>query len=523
MAPPEQKQIETAEVEHTGFAPEAPKPPKPDRNRHKLAPVQFAGKNIVLEDGSKKKFEELNEDEKKSLFEANEKGELKHGGMNDYNKVDKETFDYNKENTLRKIVDKSQHVSSFTSKGKITKENHQQIVKDAVASLKDHVSSYHKSLNSITSTLMEQHVDDWGVAVSEAVNDGSMGDMDSQEIYKFMKEDIDRIMFQEEESKPRSLGDHGIKHLANNAHNTVDMLTELQNSGLVIAGTDKKITGKDKLMALSIMANHDDGYAMGEAATTIPGTKKHKKFSGIIANEERDRYEKMFGKDGADAICGKDGKPGIIENHDKSDYDWEANPLQCSVALADVTALFGEDKVHDLFLRSPKAVGVCVAMRLLEEGWTKKPDEPKREDFKSDDEFKKNQDKFKADMDYYNSPEVQEKNKSLKGDFSKLKKKLHSIVDDSDLYEKRDKQALHNSVEGMSAGDFSSAQDVLGRYSGRLKGYKYDKDAKMMRVNMERSTEGNLVDSIFGDKVALDQVRKFEKDMPEKTDRKSVV
>lgn len=499
------EQVEKETVEHTGFPPpsEPPAPPKPPQ--HKLFKNQILDDtNIIMPDGTKKEFKDLSDDDKKKVYDAVEKGTVSFTGMNDYTKIDKETFQSNKERTLKRFADDKVVEVEFKLKGKVTKENSENVRQNLRGSLDSKIDHYKKGLSVITHDDLTQHVDDWIKAIDESVNDGSLGDVPAEELHKFIAEDLDRIIYQDQESKTRSLGDHGVKHLTTNAHNTIKILDELGKD----ATLKGKIKGKDKLMALTIMANHDNGYALGDSATSFDGTPNHKKYSGIIANQERDRYEKIFGKEGADIICGKDGGVGMIQNHDESDYDWENNPLQSSVALADVTACFGKDKVQDLFLRSADAMNVCTAMRLLEEEWPPgKP--PKEKNFKTKEEYEKAAKEFN-DNEVKTGYDI--KRKDIQSKFDKLKKSLNTILTNSD-FEQQDKVFLKKQIEEMSAGYFSSASDVLSRYSGRLTGFNYDPQTKIMGVNMEVSQEGHAIDSVFGDGVALRQFSKFTDDL----------
>jgi len=315
-------------------------------------------------------------------------------------------------------------------------------------------------MSSISRPMAEKYVDDSVMAISEGVKDGSLSGVSQADLDEHVRENVKRLIHQEIETRSRSLGDHGIRHSAVNARNSMSMLDELQKGGI-------KITGKDKLMALSIQANHDMGYTMGQAAVDVgaKGEIGHQANSERLAKEESERYEKVFGKEDTEKIT------HIIRTHDAPEFDWGKEPVASSVRLADNISLFGKEKVQDLFVRSPKAMALACKLRLAAEA---EPD----------------------NVELHHS----------------IKKQIHSSIDDED-FDDTDKELLHRQIDEMTEKGFSTSLDILSRFSGKVEDVKFDKANRIMDVDMKYSPEGQTVDALFGDSVASNQFNKFVKDM----------
>lgn len=426
---------------------------------HRIAPAQLT-KSVVIHfpDGSEKKYGELEPDEKARVDRAVSEGLAASKGMADYTSVTTSAFQYNMASNLGRYDDRSVDETKNDSTEEVTRENSGKFASSLRENGRTLLRKYSRVMTRISRPMAEKFVDDLSDAVSEGVRDGSISGVSQADLDEFVREDIKRIIHQEVETRRRSLGDHGIRHVVGDINSAMTMLGELQGGGV-------KVTGKQKLMALSALANHDIGYTVGDAATEAAKGKKHKEYSRDLVEQEKDRYNKIFGNEDGDRVR------AIIATHDDPVFDWEKDPVGSSVRLADNTSLFGEEKVQDLFLRSNRATELACRLRLAAEA---KPDD------------KKLQDDIKAQM--------------------------HEVID-SDEFEEADRESLHSQVDEMTEGKFSATTDILSRFSGKLQGFKYDSDKKMMNVNMKYSAEGQMVDQLFGDEVACRQFDKFTKDL----------
>ena len=120
-----------------------------------------------------------------------------------------------------------------------------------------------------------------------------------------------------------------------------------------------------------------------------------------------------------------------------------------------------------MFLRSPKATELACKLRLAAEA---QPDDKKLQD--------------------------------------NIKNQIHEVIDGGE-FDDADREPLHSQVDEMCEGKYSTTTDILSRFSGKLKGFKYEPDKKLMNVNMQYSSEGQMVDQLFGDEVACKQFNKF--------------
>lgn len=426
---------------------------------HKLDKSQLTvGVKVKFPDGTEKKYGQLSQDEKARVDKAISEGLAATKGFEDYTSVSPASFQSNMKVNLDRYDDQSVEESKNENEEPISKENIGEFSSGLRENGRTLLKKYSKAMSSISRPMAEQFVDEISNTVSEGVRDGSLGNVKQSDVDEFVRESVKRMLHQEVETRRRSLGDHGIRHVSGNCQSTMKMLGELQNSGM-------KITGKQKLMGLATMADHDIGYTVGDVGTDISKGKKHKEYSKQLADQDKDRYDKVFGREDGDKIR------AMIATHDDPVFDWDNDPVASSVRLADNTSLFGKDKVQDLFLRSPRATELACKLRLAAEA---KPDD------------KKLQENIKAQM--------------------------HEVVDSGE-FDDPDVEAMHSQIDEMSEGKFSTTTDILSRFSGELNGFKYDADKKMMNVNMRYSSEGQMVDQLFGDEVACKQFEKFSKDL----------
>jgi hypothetical protein len=425
---------------------------------YKIHPSQLSGNvDIKFPDGKSKKYGELSPDEKTRVDKAVGDGLAASKGLSDYSNVSPAAFKHNQSISLGLYDNKKIQEVKNENEEPTTKEN----VEEVSSSLRENgrtlLQKYAKSMSRYSRPMAEKFVDHLSDSVTEGIKDGSLNGVKQNDLDEFVRESVKRLVHQEVETRRRSLGDHGIRHVAGNCQSSMDMLGELQKGGI-------KITGKQKLMALATMSDHDIGYTVGDVGTDISKGKNHKDYSKDLSDQEPERFDKVFGEDAEKVRT-------MIATHDDPTFDWDKDPVGSVVRLADNTALFGKDKVQDLFLRSPKATSLACKLRLAAEA---KPGDKKLQD--------------------------------------EIKQQIHEVIDDGD-FEQADRESLHNQVKEMSEGKFSTTVDILSRFSGKLEGFKYDSEKKLMHVNMKYSSEGQMVEQLFGDEVACKQFDKFAKDM----------
>lgn len=402
------------------------------------------------------------------------------GGWQDvsYEKVDLATFRDNVKKNLQSVLDHNKKMYRISVDTKVDADNVEGFAVTAKQTGQSFITAHSKALTDLTRVKIDKHLDNVLAAIKEAVKDKSLSGVSGKVLDAFIQEDLKRLVHQEVETKKRSLGDHGIRHVCTNAENSLNMLNQLQAAGV-------PVTGKHKLMALTIQANHDIGYTVGEAGKEAAKGKAHKEDSYVILNEERERFDAIFGKDDTDRIL------HIVRTHDEvvkkaprknesgqktyeivgSNLDWENDPVGSAVRLADATSLFGQEKLQDLFLRSPKAMSLVL--------------------------------KYKMAMDA-GDKDLQEN----------IVKSLHKQVDSEDFNE-IDKELLHRQVDEATQpkGAAYATKDIISRYSGRLVGFRFDSDKGVMHVEAKYVAEVEILDQIFADSVSAGKFKSLCEDL----------
>lgn len=494
--------------------------------------VQLTPDTVIYADGHAKKYGDM-DDEEKAAVQRDVKviGSFSQKGFSNYNDVSAETFHSNMKHQLDSIAIDGVAESHNTSTAKIDSKSAEHFKKSLNKNFQALKDKYAPAVRSkAAGKALENYEKKLCEVVDECVKDGSLGNVSEAQLDSFLQEDMKRLLYQELETRRRSMGDHGIRHLVGNAVNTVDILEQLRQGGIA-----KGTTGKDKLMGMICQVNHDIGYTLGTVATNAADGTFHKTHSGTIAAAERGRYAELLGEDGADMLVGKydcyegtnlpkhfdknknlipkeqvyneDGTPkssseafmrsktnhlqkGAIQYHDDSKYDWKNDAFRSAVALADCTALFGKDKVQEFFLEDNVAMENVTKMHTIMNA----PDET----FVSKDEMKgKSKDEIKKIADG-----VREKL------FDGFKKIMHKRID-SLACSLLDKDMLKSQVSEMTVDQFSTVEDILTRSSGELDGFKYNPQSNTMQVSTKYSQEGKLLEDMFGSELARKQWNKM--------------
>lgn len=492
----------------------------------KIYQKQITDQDVITlydEKGNKvtKKFGQMGQNEKKDVLRQISTCQLVHAkGFSDYSKVDKQTFQKNMDKVLQFIQDKDIPLKNNQRQTPIHK-NLDRFISEQDQNLQRVIARYSSGVRSkfAVSALSNYKNKMMEVLKQACTKEGGLGNVSQKDMDAFLQDEIKRLVYQQIQTRRRSMGDHGIRHLVGNALNSVDIMQQLNKGGI-------SISGKDKLLAMSTMVNHDIGYTLGQVAIDASKGGFHKSYSGIIALEQKDRYQKIFGKDGAEKMVGKPltysngkpmlkrqvdgqwkfyteeqaydekgnlklteeqyqnckiehekGKQGVIQYHDSSNYDWKNDPIGSSVALSDCTALFGKDKVQQFFYKNDEAMQQitklqCLLLSDVDEG-------VKQTSFSN---FKK-----------------------------RMKKHINELQDATPL----DKDLLQSQIDEMTIGKFSTVDDILTRSSGVLEDnpFSYDSEKNQVIVETKYSQQGNLLDNIFGSDKMRNQWSKLYKDI----------
>lgn len=183
-------------------------------------------------------------------------------------------------------------------------------------------------LYELSSTLADNMVGS-GISVNEATN--------------MLNDSIGKLLYQEEESRGRQLGDHGVRHVVGDVIYADKFANELNK----LLPPEKKMNNRRKLLMNLILLNHDMGYTTELVrGTDFKPSDSHPaigmkmfvhelsegKYKGLKLKPEEITFIKMG-----------------IATHDNKSINWDKQPEISSIRLADNMALFQKDKLPFLF------------------------------------------------------------------------------------------------------------------------------------------------------------------------------
>ncbi len=163
----------------------------------------------------------------------------------------------------------------------------------------------------------------------------------AEDLDAIVTDSVQKLLFQEVESNRQSFTDHGIRHIVHNVESQLEILDVLEKNGA-------KITGKDRLLSVFAMTNHDVGYSnpltREGGMRGIKATSEHQIYSEKIAAEQKALwdYGKVFSSSEYDKAV------HLIRTHDDTVLDL-ADPLGLAMRVADNTALFHQEKLPSMF------------------------------------------------------------------------------------------------------------------------------------------------------------------------------
>jgi hypothetical protein len=387
-----------------------------------------------------KKLDDLIQNKKKTLEEPTKPKTQRHQDLekstgNNYTDVNLKTLQGNIDNNLKKYDNDKIQTKTISSKDPLTSKNWLQHKTAINDNAKTVIKKYAKAMSPDSQRILSDEVDRITSHIEKGLNDGSLK-TSPDKIDSLIQENMKLMIHQEVETKRRMLGDHGIRHIISNSKNTNTMLDELEKGGI-------KVSGAERLASSFAQMNHDIGYTLGAAATNVMSPPSvHKEQSDKIFNENRSRYEEVLGKDLTDKTH------NWISTHDDINFDWKNDPVASSIRFADTMSLFGEDKLPEMFLKSGKTTKILTKMKIA------------------------------SQMGYDLKPYKEELRKSI------------DTLEGDDIQ----KEELKNSVDEISA---YGVDDFLSRYSGKLKGFKYNKGTGAMEADISQSPEHELIQSMF--------------------------
>jgi hypothetical protein len=308
---------------------------------------------------------------------------------------------------------------------------------------------------------------------------GKKAGVDEAVLGELMEANTRKLAHQEIEAARRTLGDHGVRHLAVNGEQGDKIFDALEKAGT-------KVEPMDRFMARQVWIDHDMGYTVSAIAQGGFAVKDnyHPQASTVLAIQQGDVMGKAFGKDGVQKYV------DAVANHSGSDVDWKADPFGSAVRLADNTHLFA-DKMPEVLFDSPAAVEAMVKIQMAGQLIPGTGGDGKR------------------------TPEEKARFKTLiagvKENLSKEIRKREDLPD-------KTKEALLNATKELGA---LTPKFLISRLAGRSPEFEFDKKTGHMVVNIEQSDARHTIGEVFGEDEEDKQFQKLLKDYG--TDPKSAL
>jgi len=208
-----------------------------------------------------------------------------------------------------------------------------------------YIDSLSDALTPTTEDMLRSVTDDYMMAALNAgIEDGSLKHVTAQQADELMRSNIDKMVFQEIESRQRGLGDHGIRHVVGNIEYANEILDQVG-----------KQYGDSRLMAIQTMVEHDMGYGAGVVVGSFEADPIHPQYSEKYARSQG--YDKLFGDRTDDFF-------NMVATHSDPELDWEKDPVTSAVRMSDNLALFSKEKFPTLFFEVPGASNEMLRLQL---------------------------------------------------------------------------------------------------------------------------------------------------------------
>lgn len=158
----------------------------------------------------------------------------------------------------------------------------------------------------------------------------------AEDVDKYMSAVLDALVYQEQQTWRRQLGDHGVRHIFDDIEMGRQMGSEMMD-------TIGHITKDDLAVMTAAAVFHDIGYVADSARLTLEGTKYHQHYGAEYVKQNRETFDNMFGVEATEKIA------DMIERHQDSDIDWQEDPMGTSLRVSDNLGLFAPEKLPALF------------------------------------------------------------------------------------------------------------------------------------------------------------------------------
>jgi hypothetical protein len=161
---------------------------------------------------------------------------------------------------------------------------------------------------------------------------------------KLFNDNIGKLLYQEEESRGRQFGDHGIRHVIGDILYADKFVTELNK----LLPEEKKLSNRRRLLMDVVLLNHDMGYTVKDVREdpTFKNSISHPAISMkmFVHDLSNGKYNSLHLKqDEVNFI------KAAITTHDNKTIDWNKQPELSAIRLSDNMGLFQKEKLPYLF------------------------------------------------------------------------------------------------------------------------------------------------------------------------------
>ncbi|MCU0912951.1 MAG: hypothetical protein MUC88_00135 [Planctomycetes bacterium] len=303
--------------------------------------------------------------------------------------------------------------------------------------------------------------------MGQMVKHGQAAGIDRQKLTEVMEENVRKLAQQETESARRTLGDHGVRHLASNARMSDAIFDQLEKGGV-------ELDPRDRFMAYQAWIDHDMGYTTPAIAQGGFAVKDnyHPQASAVLVMQQRKKYEELFGADKFETYV------QAVANHSGTAVDWKGDHFGSAIRLADNTHLFS-DKMPEVMFDRPEAVECLVKIRLAQEMFPKPKDGERK-------------------------PEDKAKVKAMIGG---VKRALSAEIDRRDDLPPSSKALLQQAAQELGE---MTPKFLISRLAGRSPEFSFK--GGDMNVVIEQSDARQTIGEVFGDDEEDKQFAKLLKD-----------
>ena len=231
------------------------------------------------------------------------------------------------------------------SETQVTDRNIKEIRDNAYKEL----SRYKSELAPDTYKMCEEFIDKTTDLLDKALKEGELDGVDSKSLDGIMRDSVQKLVFQDIESRKRQLGDHGVRHILGNFNMQEQIFDSLDKAGI-------HVTPKERFMAAVVQINHDIGYT--SEISIFKSDKYHKQYSGKLFEAEKDKFSGVFNPDELAFM------KNAIETHDDSSLNWQLDPINSAIRMSDNLALFSAEKLPTLFKEIPGSLDILSEMKV---------------------------------------------------------------------------------------------------------------------------------------------------------------